>query len=275
MQRSLASTSPPNKATILSFVVLFLSLTAHGVLLILPMPSDRPSESLPEAVSESANGELSVVVLSEKPSTLDEATVAEPTSEAATVAPASPSVPPVPVEPPVARPSPVPAAVPLAPDMTAGSPEPAIEDLPQLAETEPLPVFEPPVDALNETVQSPSVEPLVSYAVTFPHFEGAEDGCFGVSECRRVNGAGTYRSVARSLVTDLEAQGYTVTLRDDLEDTGRNVYELLPPDETTLQYLLVFSDLDGSAIYVMSQEIMTLDDLQALQTQAVTEPNLG
>jgi hypothetical protein len=81
--------------------------------------------------------------------------------------------------------------------------------------------------------------------------------------------------VARSLVTDLEAQGYTVTLRDDLEDTGRNVYELLPPDETTLQYLLVFSDLDGSAIYVMSQEIMTLDDLQALQTQAVTEPNLG
>jgi hypothetical protein len=110
----------------------------------------------------------------------------------------------------------------------------------------------------------------VAYTNTFPHFEGAASGCFGFQECRRVSGAGSYRNVARSLISGLEAQGYQVKLRDDLEDTGRNVYELSSPDTSELKYLMVFSDADGSAVYVMSTEIMTLNDLQALQLQTTS-----
>jgi uncharacterized protein (DUF302 family) len=85
-----------------------------------------------------------------------------------------------------------------------------------------------------------------------------------------VTGIGSYREVGRSLIANLETQGYRVKLRHDLEDTGRNVYELTPPDSAIEpQYLIVFSDpADGSAVYVMSKEILTLKELQSLQAQA-------
>lgn len=121
-------------------------------------------------------------------------------------------------------------------------------------------------DSQPSNVDPDIPSPTSGYSNDFPHLEGAVSGCFGVTDCRRVSSAGSYRSVARSLVDNLENNGYEVKLLDGLEDTGRNVYELsLPGSGGDIKYLMVFSDVDGSAVYVMSSEIMTLGDLQALQ----------
>lgn len=161
--------------------------------------------------------------------------------------------------------------------MATPEPEPAAADPEQAPLEDEPPAFadEAIEPAYGELVTPEPVGPLVGYNETFPHFEGAVGGCFGFTECRRVSGAGSYRSVARSLIDDLEAQGYGVDLRDDLEDTGRNVYELSPPNGDPIKYLLVFSDRDGSAIYVMSEEIMTLNELQSLQAQSQTVRHSG
>jgi hypothetical protein len=140
-----------------------------------------------------------------------------------------------------------------------------IDELP-IADDPTTPAFAP---ATAELEQAAPEGPLMSYGDRFPHFEGAVGGCFGLNECRQVSGVGSYRTVARSLIAGLEAQGYAVRLRDDLEDTGRNVYELTPPDEVaTRQFLMVFSNTDGSAIYVRRPDVMTLDELKALATQS-------
>jgi len=243
------------------------------------MPETAESGITLESAEEESNAALSVVVLSKQSPT---------TEETAPPPPPSAEVGSVPSQPIAAKPEPSPnASEPLLqtdiiPDQPIAEPVPS-EDGPI---TEPVPpqdptVIEDPevsleaesleaeVDIHSEFEKSlpdlPPAGPLMSYGETFPHFQGAVEGCFGFNQCRRVSGAGSYRSVARSLISDLEAQGYDVDLRDDLEDTGRNVYELMPPDGDAIQYLLVFSDVDGSAIYVMSDTIMTLNDLQALQ----------
>jgi hypothetical protein len=151
--------------------------------------------------------------------------------------------------------APPPTAADLPPQPIASPP---VEDLP-VANGDLTPAFTPP----------PNEGPLLSYGAQFPHFEGATSGCLGLGECRQVNGVGSYRDVADSLIAGLENQGYGVKLRDDLEDTARNVYELtLPGNEATRQFLLVFQGAEiGSAIYVMSPEIMTLDELRSLAAQ--------
>ncbi len=65
------------------------------------------------------------------------------------------------------------------------------------------------------------------------------------------------------MMEQLEAKGYTVRLRDDLEDdTGRKVYEVSKDEET--RYLSVLSALElGRTVYVLAAEPMTIEDLQA------------
>ena len=153
------------------------------------------------------------------------------------------------------------------------APPPTTADLPPHP-IEPLPIEDLPIENGDLTPTFDPSEndgPLLSYSDQFPHFEGATSGCFGLGECRQVNGIGTYRNVADSLVADLENQGYGVNVHDDVEDTGRRVYELTPPGgEAEKQFLLVFQGTEpGSAIYVMSPEIMTLNELRSLSAHVV------
>lgn len=138
----------------------------------------------------------------------------------------------------------------------------------ETVETDP-PLADARTAKYEDSVEASGETPLMGYSETFPHVEGAEGGCFGMAECRRVSNGDRYRQVAEAIVDDLAAQGYQVDLRDDLDDTGRNVYELIAPDrQDEVTFLIVFSDIDGSAVYVMSDEIMTLNDLRSLQVQA-------
>lgn len=239
-----------------------------------PMPEPADSGLALQESSAETDAELSVVMLPKQPAAEDSPMVTPPPSPNPVT---SREIAPKPLRPaeeePLLQTDIIPEAAPPAPSLPTepATPESWLpEDLPSTPSPEAnlLPEPEPtPNPQYGEPITATPAGPLINYDDTFPHFEGAVGGCFGFTECRRVSGAGSYRAVARSLIADLETQGYGVELRDDLEDTGRNVYELLPPDEDTKKYLLVFSDMDGSAIYVMSDEIMTLSDLQALQVQ--------
>lgn len=226
------------------------------------MPESRQASTLPTV--EADPEDLSVMILPDQEA--DE-TVPEPAPMPSSV-PASPRSPTkeadllptnvIPESPPRA-PQPMPAATP--PEIT----EPTATDELPIAD-DPSPTFTPPPTEPEDPVDE---GPLMGYGDRFPHYAGAVGGCFGLSECRQVSGVGSYRTVARSLIAGLEEQGYLVELRDDLEDTGRNVYELTPPGPgTTRQFLMVFSNTDGSAIYVMSPDVMTLDELKALAAQS-------
>ena len=238
------------------------------------MPEPEQSETMLEAADNPSDSDLSVVVLPKQSPDEETAPSAPPAPIAAT--PQSPPLGERVIPPP--QPEPLLQTDVIARDVSSEpalpeepvTPDPAIDEpsLPTTS-TEPTePQAAPEPESEPEPAESPPAGPLVSYSDAFPHFEGAVGGCFGFNQCRRVSDAGSYRSVARSLISGLEAQGYRVDLRDDLEDTGRNVYELVPPNSDVVQYLLVFSDSDGSAVYVMSDTIMTLNDLQALQAQS-------
>ncbi|MEM1308546.1 MAG: hypothetical protein AAGF98_03420 [Cyanobacteria bacterium P01_H01_bin.153] len=246
-------------------LVLVLSAAAHGIILRLPVPPPQTAPvSLPKPEVTTRN-DISVVILPSQP-------VAEPPTAAAAAAPPAESVSAPPaagaaasaaLRPPMASPEPpqTPAKNVLAKD----TPTPSTDQLPiddgQDDNRRSAFAFTPSTDA----------EPLLGYGRDFPHVAAAVGGCFGLSDCRQVSGVGSYRTVARSLVAGLEDDGYTVTLRDDLEDTGRNVYELTPPGASERQFLMVFSGDDGSAIYVIGTEIMTLDELRSLSTQSYRE----
>jgi hypothetical protein len=253
------------RSVVISATVVTLSAIAHSAIFWVPMPQPQATESVtadtPGPDESATNDEIDVVMLPQSepppppPASTTEAPPSPPSQRAASPAPA-PLLPTDVIVEPVAPP---PTAADLPPQP---SDPPPVEDLP-VANGNQTPFFAPPTHD----------GPLLSYGEQFPHFEGATSGCLGLGECRQVTGVGTYREVADSLIAGLENQGYGVDLRDELEDTGRNVYELTPPgDGAAKQFLLVFQGEElGSAIYVMSPEIMTLDELKSLAAQ-VADP---
>jgi hypothetical protein len=259
-----------NSGILVPGAVIVLSVVSHGLFLMMPWPESTAPEM--PAASEDAPADLAVMILPQ--TELDVEPVTPP--------PTTEEVPPVPEDaqaPPATETLLQTTVIPAAESPPVPPvPDPVTLDEPAPPPAEPSPVDEPPTvdeapidDGATPAYSDPtpvSTGPLMAYNNAFPHLEGAASGCFGFQECRRVSGAGSYRNVARSLIAGLEAQGYQVKLRDDLEDTGRNVYELSSPETSELKYLMVFSDADGSAVYVMSTEIMTLQDLQTLQVQA-------
>lgn len=251
----LASLLNVKQSVVITTAVVALSAVAHGVILWMPMPEVQPPS--PPTAAEPEPEDMSVVVLSDQ----ETPPVPAPQPSRSPAPEPAPAIAPPPAKETTLLPTDVipEASLPPAPlpSQPAAPTPPAPDDLP-IAEGDATPALPPPA----------STGPLIEYGDRFPHFDGAVGGCFGLSECRQVSDIGNYRTVARSLIAGLEDQGYTVELRDDLEDTGRNVYELIPPGNgSTRQFLLVFSNTDGSAIYVMSPDVMTLDELKSLSAQ--------
>ncbi|MGD1944212.1 MAG: hypothetical protein ACFB0G_23190 [Leptolyngbyaceae cyanobacterium] len=244
-------------------VVLALSAAAHGLLLIVPMPQSSESTLRPDS-PETESDSIAVIMLPED----TVAAVPEITL------PSEPAIPPA-TEPDLLQPDVISSEVlPPAPEPASlSTPESGLDADPEL----PLEDGLPPAGFVEPQPETPpaAIGPLVGYGDMFPHVAGAESGCFSLGDCRRVVDGSTYHAVAASLVDDLENTGYSVDQRDDLEDTGRTIYEVVSPGDTTIQYLIVFSDVDGSAVYVMSDEIITLADLKELAAQGVRGLGLG
>lgn len=231
-------------------ILLLLSVSVHGLLLALPLP-ERTAEA-PETLSrdEEALLQQEAIAVSDLP--VVEAPPEPPQSPEATPPPSAGAA--------AAPPAPANQATPRSPI----PPVPEQRDLEDLPEEDELPI-EDGLDVATDDPGPEDPEEIVAFSPDFPHYEGAEGGCYGITACQRVRGVGNYRNVARGLVPSFEARGYDVTLREDLEDTGRQVYEMQPADGGSTQYLMVFSDLDGSAVYVVSTRILSLNDLETLQ----------
>lgn len=163
---------------------------------------------------------------------------------------------------------------------TAPPPEPtptpvsvAPQPTPQLAPAPPPPVAEPEpaAEPTPEPTPTPSPEPVeagivIPFRDDFPHPAGSTAGCFALQNCRRLENISSYRQTARDLVAQLEAQGYHVTPRDDTDNTGLELYEIVEADDPdgVVQYLSIFSDGIGSAVYTITQEIISLEELREL-----------
>ncbi|NER81864.1 MAG: hypothetical protein F6K42_20330 [Leptolyngbya sp. SIO1D8] len=243
----------------ISGIVLLVSLASHGLLLNLPLPRSIEAETQPDSPFDESE-DISVVILSEQDA-LAEAVPELPEEAVLDIAPESFDQ----AEASNAEPVEI-APEPSLPDESELLPEQDLESLPSPDEN--LPIEDSTTSNYTPPASPPADTPLVVFGDAFPHPAGAVGGCFGLSECNRVAGGGSYRSVAQSLITNLESQGYSTSERDDLDDTGRRIYELLPPgDNGSVQYLMVFSDVDGSTVYVMGDRILTLSELQTLNAQ--------
>ena len=97
----------------------------------------------------------------------------------------------------------------------------------------------------------------------FPHLAGAQSGCYGLAGCHQL--ASNYRQAAQQLIDQMEAQGYQLNERDDIEDTGHRVFEVIAPNEPEkIYYLNVLSPDVGSTVYVVTTDILNLEQLQQL-----------
>jgi len=120
------------------------------------------------------------------------------------------------------------------------------------------------------TPNQPEVPPLeagaiVPFADDFPHRADAQMGCYGLSSCGSLANISNFRSAARQLVPDLESQGYQVD-EYNTDESGYLVYQLSHPDWRNGEpyYLSIFQDGLGQAVYVITQEVITLAALKEL-----------
>ncbi|NJR64388.1 MAG: hypothetical protein HC772_02145 [Leptolyngbyaceae cyanobacterium CRU_2_3] len=215
---------------------LFLSLVLHGLLLFtaLPTPSKKDEVIQP-------NAEI-ITPLTRLPTS----PLPKPVSPTPWSPPSSPIAPPEQQLPLTAKPNPdqPPSALPI------------VRESPTLqAKSFPSPI--PDSD-------TPPVTNLRIPFADFPDLAGSQIGCFGSNTCRQIGDGTPFRNAAQTLEQQMVSQGYKVTARSDLEDTGQKIYQLVAQDGAT-RYLNVLSSDVGATVYLLSPEPITLSDLQEVE----------
>lgn len=139
------------------------------------------------------------------------------------------------------------------------------------AELSSPPQSQPEIERLppNSPVPSPETGPehgvVVHLSDDFPHLAGAQSGCYGLASCRQLNG--NYRQAARLLLAQMTDQGYQLAERGDIDNTGHRVFEVIAPNEpNVIYYLNVFSPDVGSTVYVVTVNILSLEQLKQLSS---------
>ena len=231
---------------------MLLSITLHGVLLLLPMPQwwSRPAESEPEIVIEQS-GAISLTTLPVIP---------QPESPPAPETAAQPKV----NEPPV---------ITQMPENVTAVDNRLVEDTVADLEDEPDSPVEEDMDvAEEEDIDSPPREPeagiAFQFSSDFPHLTGSQAGCFGLENCRVAEGQ-NYIDALQEIRDNLETQGYVLTLyegNDDSDVRNHRIYEMSLPSapDDEVKYLNVFGDGLRTAIYIITSRIVTQEELQTL-----------
>ena len=238
--------------------MLFISLGLHGLLFTIPLPLGDPELSpdaelsVPSVPLAKLPVEPSVSpsppIPSPKPSQPLRQIVGSVPSVRQAPKGASPKlVSTPPPDPPPSVPSPTPTPT-LTPSPTP-TPSPSPTPTPTLTPS-PTPTPSP------SSTPSP-IEP------DGPQFQGATSGYLGCQDCYQVEGQ-NYKAVHKDLISQLEQQGYT--LRDDLDDPGRIVYER--EREGQAEYFHIFSSLLGGAVYITAPRILELEDLDSFGSES-------
>ncbi|NEQ53956.1 MAG: hypothetical protein F6K11_28140 [Leptolyngbya sp. SIO3F4] len=157
-------------------------------------------------------------------------------------------------------------------------PEELIEEIPEELEEDEQEEFEqepdPPLENLDDNqfeADTDNNEPEAGIAIQFnddfPHIAGAQSGCFGLENCRIVDGQ-SFRDVAKAILQDLEAKGYELTPYDNSDSGGGNhrIYEMrqLSDSDIALKYLNIFGEGLTGAFYVITPELIERGDLESL-----------
>ncbi|MEL6468331.1 MAG: hypothetical protein AAFQ74_01260 [Cyanobacteria bacterium J06623_4] len=259
-------------------VILLFSLGCHSLLFLLPWPGYQrmATEERPDFVQEQSVQPPAVAVVN-LPVGLP-STASQPSQQMESVAPVPESVADViPIQPSEAQVnslSPAQASSPASPD---AYPDPVVLDP---LSTEPVPAEPVPTehphalpdnDAFEDVSHSPSLpseqgtenKMVVQLDGDFPHLAGAQAGCYGLESCHQLSG--NFRQAAQQLITQMESQGYQLTEREDIDGTGHRVFEVtMPDDPNTIAYLNVYSPDVGSTVYVLTADILSLEQLQQL-----------
>jgi len=131
-------------------------------------------------------------------------------------------------------------------------------------DSEPVEPEQVDTEQTSELEQGPEQGVVLQLADDFPHLSGSQSGCFGLSNCHQASGS--YRQVVRQLTEQLRANGYRLTEDDTIDGVGHRVFEVvMPHDPESLYYLNVFSDGLDSAVYAITVNILSLDELKNLQ----------
>ncbi|MEO0432682.1 MAG: hypothetical protein AAF151_13420 [Cyanobacteria bacterium J06656_5] len=236
-------------------LVVFGVAVFHGGLLLLPTPQWwQPSEE-PEAEAEppvvlEESGAIAITTLPVVPQPVPEEEIA----------PVEPAPLPELSQPPQTILTQVPDTL---PEETVKEPEQPEENLPE-NKTDDRPDPEEP------EASEPEAGIAIQFDSDFPHVAGAVSGCYGLENCRRAEGQ-NYTDTLREISEGLEAQGYELTPYDDNDDSdvrNHRIFEMrLPSDpDAEVKYLNVFGDGLKAAIYIITPNIITQADLQALES---------
>ena len=202
-----------------------------------------------------------------------------PSKEPAPQLPALVQPPPSPAQP---VPEPIPAPPPSEPMPVAEQPDQAPAPPPD--QTQFTPKVQEPLPPNPETPEQPEIEPekvakselepappsfehgrLLTLGTDFPHLQSAQTGCYGLSSCHQLSDVGSYHRAAETLVAQMQQQGFQISEKEDIDFPGQRVFSVIMPDQPEETYYLnIFSDGIGSAVYVLSIEILTLSDLKSL-----------
>lgn len=121
----------------------------------------------------------------------------------------------------------------------------------------------PPAETKTATETSPE-STLVALVNAHPAVAGAQQGCAGRDDCWQTNNT-QWREVATNLVQGLQTEGFEIEQLDLEQDTGVRVYRISKGEEPDY-YLTLISTFQGTR-YVMSQQPMTLDELNHVVSQ--------
>lgn len=235
----------PNHLQALIRPMLLISLTLHGLFLLMPMPEEK-AKSVPK-----------------KEKTVKVTQLALPPSK-----PAARTTPKTPI---ATRPKVTPRT--SRPVQSISRRQPVIQVVkPKLVQTPPQPRQVAPARSPSPTAspaKSSNVEPTNQAAnatdtplAEFPHFPGAKPGCLEVPSCFQT--ANDLDKVAAHFEKELPAKGFTTSV--NVDEPGRKVYEVSRSDFPT-QYLSLIDTKDGT-IYVLADAPRSLDELK----QAVVVP---
>lgn len=273
--------------------MLLLSVGVHGLLLLLPIPSQENSEPPLDKKP------VRVTQLPPRPSLQPSPTVAlptpspqvqpriplpakpSPTLQLNTALPVKPSPRIQPSKPLVIKPSPKveqPKLSPIAEQttpVTSPTPTPTTVTSPTptptptaVASPTPIPTPTPVASATPTPTPSPTANssPVKEQFADFPQLDGSQPGCEGIAGCWQAPTT-NWRIASRTLISSIEAKGYSVDELSDLEESGRKVYEVSKQGETQ-QYLNIFS-IGGDMVYRLAEKPLSREELnQELQTDA-------
>lgn len=252
----------------------WLSLGVHGLLLMIPMPSQEK----PEMPVERKSVKIAQLPPPPSPPPQPSPTIQLPTpspqirqSTPLLIKP-TPRIQPSPPlliqpSPKIQLPKPSPIVVQNTPSPAPPSPTPSPAITP--SPVQPTPVASPTPTPTPTPTPSPTPTPLLAPTPSptptdpfadFQHFPDAQQGCNGVESCWQTAET-QWAVVSNDLKQKLEEGGYSITPLDIEDDIGRRAYEVSKEGKT--KYYLNLISTGRGIVYLLTEQLPTSEQIKS------------